>query len=272
MDLLRIFNFPINYLKVLGFWPWDNSAKSKRIIVASIVLSLLMSGNVLLFLSLLKSKNLKELAQPLSINITYIGVVAKVINLLLKAKKIGKLMDTLKDLLQHGNWLANNGRSVSTRVKNANLIFCVRLTVIISGVTANFIVAITSHRLTYKLDFLPDSDLIFHCLNVYQYIYNLLSGPLIIILDFLPIFFLCFAIGFYQELNKLFVAMEMNVNQVELKRLIEIEIKIRSFLDEIMECFSIVILIQAGSVAVQLCSISFSLSAVSNYLHSIQIH
>jgi len=265
MDLLEIFHFPVNLFKMFGLWPWQNPAKYKRLTILLLFLIMLISMPTLFIFSLLESKNIKAFLHNFGLVTGCFALLAKVFNLLLKINKIQHLLVTVKDLLQHDDWLDGDCQNLNRKVTGIRKIFRYRFSFTMTSATLNFVVAIFTRKLIYTLPgfITKDNNFVFQAVNSYFYFYNLTVTPTSVILDYLPVFFMAFAIGFYQELQLLFTAINAKVDQQQLKKFIIIEIKIRNFVDEILDCFSTILIIQAGLSTIIICSLSFTLTLVS---------
>jgi len=166
-------------------------------------------------------------------------------------------MKSVEELLQQNIWMESD--KLKTRMMKVNKLF--RICVVYTTIGASFanLTPFTTHKLNVKM-YLPDGDIMFYCAAFYQ----LLEDVLIIIinttLDFLPIHFICFAIGFYEELNATLKSMKETEKLIEI---IEIEIRIRSFVDETLKSFGTVTFIQAFLSSIMLCTNTLAISLVS---------
>jgi len=261
LELLQILSFSIKYLKALGLWKWDDSPRIEQTIVAVVIHLLPISFTILQICAFLQLSDFEELSQVITVVLSYIGMHCKVLNALLQLEKLPEILDVLKSLLQHSEW--KESRDLAAIVKRTNTIFKCYLALSVFCMIPDLAASIENHQLTYKM-YLPEGDAatIFWTASFYQFLCNLLNIPLTIVLDFLPVFLMSFAVGLYEELHKLIAALQKD-NQEELKELIAIQLKLNCFIDQIIDCFSAILLIQAGLSCWILCTSAFVLSHVS---------
>jgi len=264
---LQVFDFPVNVFKLVGLWPRNDWTRLRRVTTAIIFQAFPISFTILQIFGMSELKDLQELPQLLAFLLSYFAIHFKIINLTLKMDKIQILMRSLKDLLQHDDWLEGNDCDELLRnVGQINKTFRYYLTFALPGTIPDILIPLLTGRLKYKM-YMPKgnhSNILLGFAGVYQLINSLICVPLTVILDFFPAVFLSFAVGLYEELHKLLEAVDVDENPLAFKRFVEIELKIRKLVDEVVDCFSTIILVQAFLSSFILCMSAFSLSYVSS--------
>jgi len=259
LSLLDVFDFPVKFLRLIGLWgtPFKRSAIIHLLPISFLILQIC-------FLS--SSTSFDDVTEQLTIMFTYIGTYLKVINNLLKMPKVERMMTTLRELLQHKSWLErNNYKKLEATVLGPNKIFKIYVSLAMFATIPDILMALSSQAVMHKM-YMPDENnkIVIFSAIIYQFSNNLLCIVLTITLDFVPIFFIAFAVGLYEELRILLDTDEITSNLTELKQLIEIDLKIRGFINEIIDCFSTIMLIHAGFIAFVMCTSAFVLSQVRN--------
>jgi len=270
--LLEVFGLPIKALQVYGLWPWKDSSEKEplRVLVAILFQLFFASFIILQACKLHQLTDVREFSQLFAVMTSSIIVHLKTINLIVKMTKIKRMMKSLKELLQHDNWL-NDCTKLKKNVQFIGTLYKRAIAFIIFSTTLNQFIQMLNHKLAYVM-YMPEdaNDMIFWVASIYQYVCACSSAALFQILDLLPLILIIFANGFYKQLYKNIEAEEDIQNK--LKKFIEIESKIRAFVDKIDDCFSTMILIQAFLSSITLCMNSFILSHVSCAFQLISIN
>jgi len=258
-ELLKIFDLPIKILQVHGLWPWKESAIYKRAFVAILVQTLFASFLILQICKLPELTNVEELSPLLAIMISYIIIPLKAINLTLKMNKIKNMLESLRKLMQN-DFGIDEQHELNASVFRVQKFFKLYLVFALIAVTFNQLNSLLNHKLAYVM-YMPANanDILFWVACVYQYVCTCSCVLVFVTLDYLPIIFMTLAIGFYKELC---ILIEKTDTQ-NLQIFIKIESKIRAFVDEIDDCFSAMILIQAFLSSIIFCTSVFALSHVS---------
>jgi flagellar biosynthesis protein FlhB len=223
----------------------------------------------------IKSPNLVELTDSLSLAITVLAVVFKTLNFLIKIQAILKSVETLKKLLELSapKDKMDNRKMLRSQVQFGYKVFKVFLATALFSTLSAFLTPILSHRLAFKLWFpfgtdTEGSEIGFWVASVWLMFNSPFLCSLDAVLDILPVIFMTFGIGLIDELSerleKISQLKDSNIdNHKELKNCIEIHTKICEFVVEIKENFSAAILIQGILSAAILCGSVFTMSVVS---------
>jgi hypothetical protein len=86
-------------------------------------------------------------------------------------------------------------------------------------------------------------------------------------LDVFPVIFMCYVIAMLKELNEKIQRLKENMkrDEVDLKRCVELHVKIKDFCEEISETYALHFLVQGFFSALILCSSTFLLTKVNFY-------
>jgi len=258
-ELLKIFDFPFKFLQVFGLRKSYPTISSY--LLCAIIQLFLLSFTVLGSFAIFSVSNSEEFSQLMAVLVAYVGTHFKILNLILSMHRVQGMMTQVKNLLELNNWLATSDcEKLKKSVLRANKIFKSHFTITVLFMINLMIISCTNHQLTYMKQTFKDIN--FWCANIYQIINSSSASVICVVLDYWPIFFMSFAIGFYEELNEQLISSD----PAKLEKLIEVDLKIRAFVDEIMKCFSAVVLMQAGINAIIMCNIAYVLSQVSSKL------
>jgi len=260
-NLLRIFQFSIALLKFLGIWRWNNPTKYREAIVTLMVQSFLVSFTVIQATNFLRARRLGDFVQAMSILVACLGMHMKTLNLMWKLKKIQQTIAALKNLLTLDDWMGKTRDSAfKRRIWRVKEKYSSHLGFVLMSGSTSFWLSYMTNKLPYKMfQIETTSRSSFWYANSYEFAINILAGYIVITLDYLPILFFAFANEMFASLQKLQELADIK----SLKRLNAIQLKLRLFVNQIMECFLTVTMIQAGSSAIILCNAAYSLTHVS---------
>lgn len=215
----------------------------------------------------LQSKEFVESFETLSILLTCIVTMLKALLFVWSLKKIQELMNRLKDLLKFSNFKnllkrphVDSYETSIIKLTNLNYTFhfaVCNLSLMIA------IIFIKDRRLPFKTWFYmdyKDDDLIFLYLVIIEYLISLYTVLINGSLDVFPVIFMCYVIAILKELNE--KVSQLKESSQELKKCIEIDVKIKEFCEELSSVYGMHFLIQGFCSALILCSSTFLLSKV----------
>jgi len=255
-ELLKIFDFPIKFLQVFGLR--ESYPTISSYLLCAIIELFLLSFTVIKSFAIFSVQNSEEFSQLMAVLIAFIGTHFKIFNLVLSIRRVQGMMTQLKNLLKFNNWLdLSKCDKLKKSVWRANKVFKCHFAITVLFMINLVIVSCTTHQLIYMKEIFKDIN--FWCANIYQITNITVASVLTVVLDYWPIILMSFAIGFYEELNEQLISSD----PAKLEKLIEVDLKIRAFVDEIMKCFSYVVILQAGLSAIIMCNIAYVLSQVS---------
>lgn len=283
------FNILIKILKACGTWPEKISSRAAKInafVVHFLLIDLVL---VLLLTHVLKSNDLKDIAEAMNLLLTFLMSFMKSLNLMWKIKDVLQLIEMIKDLMGTESLINNHSdEKLKLRLSKAKKLMKVywftALLAVFFGLTQPF----CSRKLKEKMWLSFDAEknvFIFYPIALYQLVSSLHNCTMCVALDFLPIFFMSYSIGFmemlYDQLGKLGrEKVDGNSLKVEnsdgtddiLKELVECmktQIAIKNILTKIEEIFSSVLMVQGLMSVIIFCTTSFTIAEVSKCLSEI---
>lgn len=284
MDWLSVFEIPIKYLKLCGVWVEKNSSRKFSVYAffANFINLFCIKGylifGTLYYLITNESSDIEDFAQSMNMLPTFIGDVLKISNLLHKTSKIEELMKSLKEIIEYENWIEENGGArLKARIRQIDSIFKAFMITSLTGVFFFCMIPFTTHELPLKLWFPYDhksNEFLFWFSTSLMLLPAIFSGPITIISDTLPMFFLNFITGMLEELSERLSHISKVTKQddeeysKELVKCIKVLQKINALQVEVGEIFGTIIWAQGFISTLVLCTTSFSLTVVSEEILS----
>lgn len=221
-------------------------------------------------------ETLEDFIETMGLGFTYIAEMFKSINFFFKIKLILKLYAELVELVDFSaddRW--KNREQLQPQINFGFKVYKIFWISAWTTCVMSAIVPFTARKLPYKVWFPFDtenSDIGFWVASVYLIVDSFFCSAIDFSLDTLPVFFLVFVIGMINELSDRLdeIGKIKNENQTdaefmnkELKKCIEIHLKLKKLVGDIQSIFSSVILIQGLCSSMILCMGVFSMSTVS---------
>lgn len=291
----------MKYMKLMGMWQEKTSSKWYKFYgfvmhLINIDIYLAMQFGYLI----IKLESVKDLSDVLSVLFSYIALLLKSLNFMYELEGIKSLIQTLKELIEFSAdetyeprlKMLKQTKSVQ-RVFNLFWFFCI-LTCIASGFIPFFHTTHENTRLPNHLwlpfEYTTDSYW-YWILTYYQILNSLFYSGVIVALDILPVVFMSFIASLIDELAfritkigndlqqeqkdlcnatkrsdqnvQMEKQMRQEVNKKELRKCIEIHLKIKAFVEKTGNIFSTMIIIQGLMSSIILCTCAFTLTLVS---------
>ena len=294
MDLKNVppFKDPINILKTFGMWITD--VNSKRYLTYSVIMHLVFVDlfTALQIIYLFMFETFEDFAKLMTLLPTYIGLIFKTLNLFFRYHEVEKLFETTKDLLEQ----CPDKTRISKRIEIADKIF--KTTIFFSIITTSLGALATLYELPYKMWFPYDTDnrLLYWFSAAYQVFDTICFAFVLLSVDFLPVFFMSYAIGFLEVLCDRLASLKkkkiINIqptklvnnksreeeicdNQIqcenydEFKKCIQFQLKIDEYFKQIEKTFSIVLFVQGMMSVLILCTATLALTVVRRFLNNV---
>jgi 7tm Odorant receptor len=291
LTYIELFKNPQNLLK--AFEIRLNKKLSKCQIVMSTIFHSLFIGTFIILqtIELFRVKNASGIATILGILPIYVGACIKTVNFLSKKDQIISSLKLLKEIAVYKSWIAKqNGTKLDKRIAQTNKIckgvFCTVFACCIFCCFDPIFFNELLYKMWYPFEYKKYS-LTFWGLTIYQLINCFVYSPLVCIYDMFSLFLISYAVGFTEELSDRMAAVTNNeiikvkpkpgnkkskqvikVNDdchlQELRECFEIQLKIKEYVQTITNNFGKIFWMQGFLSTWTLCTISFSLTTVSN--------
>jgi hypothetical protein len=235
-------------------------------------------------ISLIKVNNVEEFSESIGVIPIDIVFIFKSTNFLINNVKIRKVYDDLKSLAEDESWIEKQkGHKLKQRIAQITKVFRIFLSFSLFGVTVSALVAVGNHELVLKMWFPYDykSNEAFFWLSVfYQITGGFVITPVSILVEFFPVFLICYLTGIIGELRERFAKIGMKrqrmkkairtietleemENYEELVKCVKIHQKIVEISSNLNEIFGKDFWFQGFISIAVLCTTSFSLTIVS---------
>lgn len=294
---MYVFDIPIKYLSLTGIWI-DKNTSRPRILLSILSHSFFIDISMLFVIinMFTVKRSIVEYSAAMEMIPFFVGLFTKTLNIMYKKQKIEKLMESLKDLMGQDSWIEKSkGVKLQKRVEVVNKIFKYSLSFLVITSFINPIVCIARHELPVKM-WLPydysSNEFLYWFSFSHEFIGGLIFMPVLIICDILPNFFICFAIGIAEELNERLknvlkdevktpegsssepttskvcnqaelVKKQQNEHLKEFQRVIELQLKLKTFVAEVEQIFGTILGTEALMSVSVLCTTCFALSFVT---------
>jgi hypothetical protein len=301
-ELYKPFTLTFKVFKTLGMWQDGNQTWKYFIFGYAFHFSTVYLFLTCLFLHAIEVKNVVDFADSFRITILVFTVALKSLNFFITVRKLTKFLHSLNELLNFSSDPMYQNRShVRQQVAFVYKIFKVFGTFSILSVIDAALVPFSAHKLPYKAFFPFNTEyggIGFWIASCFEILVTLPIASIGITSTILPVVFMSFAIGLVNEVaerlseigkvkkieNPIMKSHKVgkiskanlikidhkkeeklqNIQQLEeLKKCVAIHKKIKKFVAEIQQNFSIMILIEGFFCSIILCSSAFSLSIVS---------
>lgn len=284
-DLYKPFKLSFWVLKKLGMWQDGNQSWS-YFVFGHLLHFLFVDLNVVSqIMYAINAKDLHDFIDTLGLLITITASMLKGFHFFVKLKKFKKLFETLESLLEFSfKEKYSDRKQIKIQVAKVYKIYKPFWCLALFNCFVGCFVPLFYDHLPYKFwfPFNTQADHFGFWAASYLVVFNsFIVCPIDIALDMLPITFVAFAIGLVNELSNRLSEI-FKTRQVEFKkpgqkrnndkqeelltkeliRCIEVHIKIKSFIGEILDAFQTVILLQAVMSCIILCSNAFSVILV----------
>ena len=270
-ELFKPFKLCISIFKTAGMWQDGNQTWAYFILGYLFHFTFLEVYTLLVAIYAFKAENLVDFVDAFCLTIALLAQIFKSVNFFYKLKLIIKQIETLDSILVFSaDKRFERREKVRAQVAKAFLVFKVLLTTAAMTCLSAIFVPFMAHKLPYKIWLPFDTD--------YGTFGFWFSASLLIVnsyfiastdmtLDILPVVFSSFIIGVIEELssrlNDIGKLNESNENDVnELIKCIEIQKKIKEFVNDTRSNFSTAILGQALMSSIILCTSAFLMSTV----------
>lgn len=264
-------------LKTCGVWQDGEQTWTYFIIGYFVHVILMQLYIVCLFMYAFQAEDLIDFAESFGLATTVLALFIKCLNFLINIKDIMKLVESVEILLKF------SGSDEHRIILNARVQFGYKImkiflmTGIISCLTAIF-PPFFSHQLPYKF-WLPfdikNSETGFWITSISSLLSSPFTAELALVLDVLPVIFLTFAIGLVEELciriegigrlTNLKGSKRSQFYKIELVKCIQIHQKIKKFVLDIQNSFSMVIMVQGVLSSAIICTCTFTMSKVRKF-------
>jgi hypothetical protein len=234
----------------------------------------------------INANNLADTVDALSYCITNFTMALQSVNFFIRVRNFGKLLDSLNSILEF-----STDAKIQDRIQLKNEVnFALKVykvfwgTAVTTCVFGGF-VPFTAHELPYKGWFPFDTNyggIGFWIASCYMILNTIIPiAAICISLDILPVIFMSFAIGLVKELEarlseigtnkivhagtsrKISIKPSQETCQNELRKCLEIHLRIKNFVADIHENFSTAIFIQGLMSSMIICMCAFTMSVVS---------
>ena len=268
VELLKPFNLCFKVLKYLGFWQ-DGSQSWSYFFIGYFnhfcVFELFIIAQIL-YLANIKSENvsLEDCVDLLRVFIVYISLGARSFSFIAKIGEITKAVENVKEIaaFDRDSSFVLKGHA-SRRLKTINKIIKIYWFCGFMATMSSICAGIISHELPVQI-WLPfstkGSEVWFYVTTCLLIVNISFMTTVAAVLDMLPLVFLCFIIGWIEELCDRLREVKTNDELIEC---VKIHIKIKKFVKIVHETFAFVILFDGFLSSTMLCICAFLLSTVS---------
>lgn len=276
---LRPFLVPIKILQLLGIWQEGNSSTSYRIYGLILHLYVLEHGSfnqTVHEINLLKSGEITEFMETLSIALTCYVTIFKSLIFMKNLKNIKNLMNELDEFLKFSDFYNGHTRPhvifyEKQIIKISNLKYTFHTAVCnLSLIIA--IINVKERRLPFKTWFYFDYKNnvgVYTFLIIVEYFLSVYTVLINTSLDIFPVIFLCYALSILKELSHKISVMSENVrkSEVDIRKCIDLHVKIKEFCEKISENYAAHFMIQVFFSSLILCSSAYLLTRVSKIIN-----
>lgn len=297
---MKIFERPLKQLKLVG-WSENKIPKFRAallIIMHFWFVEFIAIGEII---SLFTSENSGDFSEIFALIPTFLGLSLKSFNLLWMKNKMHKLFKTLPDLIHYENWIvAQEGTKLKQRIEQLDIFSKITFGLMIAALFFGSLVPFFTRKIIYKM-WLPydykSSDFLLWLSVAYQFLASYIYLTILFPLDFIPVFLIFYVVGLTEELsdklrrivekklsakneaifasssNRPVVTDHVNTkeeNEAHLKELlqcIEIQLKIKSLVADIIEIYSKMFWLQGFFSSWVLCTTVFWMSLVRCFLN-----
>lgn len=281
-ELFKPLKICFKVFKVLGLWQ-DGTQSWTYFITGFIfhffIIYVFFAGEILY--AFFEAKDLIEFIDVLGLSTAFLAVIAKSINLFMKLKNVKQSVSSLEHLLKFSAIDDHSPRlKLQARIDFVIQVYKVFVTSAWLTCFSGIFVPIFTGDLPYKVWFPFDtknSSTGFMVGASYMVTNSFVASLTDMTLDILPVVFMTYAIGLIDELadrftdmgkaknlveSKKYVQVKSKLVSEELRQCVELQQKIKKFVEEIQENFSSAIFVQALLSSVILCTNAFTLSQV----------
>lgn len=265
------FALPIKALKVLGFWPTNESSRKYRLWGFVSFLIFLTIFFVLSLILLVKFKRYEETA--MNFVIVYLATMFKVLNLIYYLNSVKNLLRELTDLIEFTKSELDTARFELQKHVKFMVLLVFLFGLLVFSVILDLIVPFYEYRLPYPM-WIPynyDNEFIFWITSFVQIAISAASFIIVISVELIPVFFMGMAATILGELRERMQLISEggktdDVKYKELVKCIEIHLRTRNFVKKIENCFSITFFVQGFFSATSICFTVYTLSKVRIFL------
>jgi hypothetical protein len=286
-ELFKPFEFIFKVLKKLGLWQDGNQTWRYFYCGYTFHFICVYTFFIFLFIYGLNAENFIDIVEPFGVGIAVFTLMLKSIIFFVNVRGFGKFLDNLNELLDFSadKTFADRAR-IRKEVNFAFNVFRGLSTTAVTTLASAILIPFFAHQLPYKawFPFTTEYGTIgFWIGSFYMLIFSFPIGALDMIFSILPVISMSFAIGLLNELaerlseigkavklieagpgqskEKLIKPSSKQIKE-ELIKCIEIHMKIKKYVKEIEENFSLTIFIQGIMSSVILCFCTFTMSTV----------
>ncbi|CRK86981.1 CLUMA_CG000794, isoform A [Clunio marinus] len=271
-ELFFPFSIPKRVLKAFGTWIEEGSTVATYIKGIVMHLFFIELYTFLQLVFLFTFKDFEDFTLLMTLLPTYIGLFFKTSNFAFKMKQIKRLMAIIEDLSTY----CKETEKLKKYLEKVDKISKLYMTLAFCGcLTGAFL---TIYELPYKMWFPYDINNRFNywISAIYQIIDSNICAQVTICIDLIPIIFMCYVVAFLDILCDRLQALKKEKIKItefedflvpsneELSKCIEFGIKIGKCVELIEETFSTIFFAQGFFSTLILCTISFSLSLITD--------
>lgn len=265
------FKVPTKILRLTGTCINAESSCTQQVYGIGILLlfpALVVVSHVLCFP---RPGTFEELSYLILCFLSNFGIFMKTLNFTVKLRQIEELIDLSQELFDE----CADKEKVNQKLKTMKWFVKVYISTVVTATLVSTFKCAYELPMPMWLPFEVDNNQWFYwTVAIYQSIYCNVFGLVMAVVDFFPLFFVIYTIGFLEVLqNRLeslktvfednLVAQDFDKNVNELKKCIKFQEKINDCIAKVVNTFSSVLLLQGFSSTFILCFTAFLLTTVS---------
>lgn len=273
IEFLDHCELPIKILKFLKLWQTIDNTKIYRIWGFFSHLTFVQLYFILPLVYLVKFKVFE--GEPMTFVMIYLGLILKSFLIIYHVKSIEGLIRNLKELLDFTAIDTDTQRlKLRSHVKFMVRLFKVFLTSLILAVLPSLAIPFITNRLPYVM-WIPfdynSNKIVFWLTAIFEVINPVVGSAIVTSFDLISVNFLGMAAALLNELSKRIKIMSEGAKvktddekHAELVNCIEVHQHIKTFVNEIENCFSSVLFVQRFLSSTLICLTVYNLSTVRN--------
>jgi hypothetical protein len=293
INYIQIYKNPVKLLETIDTWLQSEFSKLKLALIFIFNFSCIGIFTFLQTAELFQAQDIDDFSEILSALPVFAGIIVKALNFLANKKQINSCLEFMSEIIKHKSWIRNqNGSKMEKQIQKISKIYKVMFCALIISCSFGFVDPFLFDGYIYKM-WLPidyKSNWLVHLIFIiYQLINCFVYVPLWNVLNFFPLFLISYAVGMTDELcdklenvtsdrkkrlqpkpgnSRHLETIEENddFQTEELKKCIEIQLKIKEFVKLITANFAKIFWMQGFLSTLTLCTNSFSMTKVRKYL------
>ena len=279
-ELLYHFEFPLRILKSFGFWNSKTNPRLNRACAFKLKFFCMELQCIFVLIHILKSEKLND--EAFNLFFIYVGPICKVVHHFFRLVSIEKLYIELQELVEFTKLAEKSCDKISMKkdAKFLSRLFVFYIGSLTVSIVSDLAVPFFDGSLPYPMWIPYDynyNELVFWTTSIYQTSSAVIGSVLFVSVELFAVFFMAAAGSILKELSERMKTLIKNNNEVEniyfeLIKCVEIHLKIKKFVKNIENCYSVVFIVHGLLSSACICMSAFTLSTVSQFSSILVFH